>query len=157
MGYVKGVTDGGNARASVQVILPLGQDHGAQFEAPWAQALGQNRYKLLNIPFYYYGLSLDDVIEALPRPDDERPYLTKVLEKSGNRTLRIMMKEAVTASHDSLAVLASLKEIGCRFEGDGKRFFAINVPPHCDLDQLCRFLTERNVRWENADPPKLHS
>lgn len=141
-----------SGRGLVQVVLVQEHDGEARSEFPWARPLGEDRYQLRNIPFVRYGISLDDVFEALPVPGDPRPRLTRVIKKSGNRTLWILLSEPVDASPDSLALVASLRDIGCSLDGDGKRAFAVNVPPQCDLGQVCRFLTECGVEWESADP-----
>ena len=57
-------------------------------EFPWADHLGGDHYQLKNFPFYAYGVSFDDIVEArLKYDDDPYPYLTKVLEKSGRQSV----------------------------------------------------------------------
>ena len=69
-------------------------------EFPWADHLGGNRYQLKNYPFYAYGVSFDDIVEAHTKhEDDPYPYLAKVLEKSGHRTLRILLDESIKESN----------------------------------------------------------
>lgn len=140
-------------RELVRLVLEQEHDGETRAEILWARPLGNDRYQIRNIPFMRYGVSLDDVVEALPKSGDERPCLTRVIDKSGNRTLWILFAQPVDASATSLALVASLRDIGCGLDGDGKQAFAINVPPQCDLAQVCRFLTECNVAWESADPP----
>lgn len=123
-------------------------------ETPWALSLGDNRYQLKNYPFFAYGISFDDIFEALPRhDDDERPYLSRVLEKSGHKTLRIVLAESIKESAAAMAVLHQLSAMDCGYEGNGARFFVVNVQPHCDLAAVCAFLSSQALDWEHADPP----
>lgn len=123
-------------------------------ETPWAVALGDHRYQLKNFPFFYYGISYDDIFEALPRhEDDPRPYLTRVLSKSGHKTVRMMLADSIKESEASRAILARLSEMGCGFEGNGATFFVVNIQPHCDYAAVCEFLSSHGIDWEHADPP----
>ena len=63
-------------------------------ETPWAEDLGNSKYKLRNCPFYAYGDSCGDIIEAEPKYEtDVRPYLKGVVEKSGHRAVRILLAD----------------------------------------------------------------
>jgi hypothetical protein len=123
-------------------------------EFPWADHLGGDRYQLKNFPFYAYGVSFNDIVEAHPKYDDDPyPYLTKVLEKSGHRTLRIMLDESIKESKRSVSILDRLSSMDCGYEGmGGKRYFVINVQPQCDFDAVRDYLNHENVQWEYADP-----
>lgn len=63
------------------VLVQEYDDDEVMVETPWAEEVGKNRFQLKNYPFYFYGLSFDDVFEAKPLyEDDERPYFMKVLK-----------------------------------------------------------------------------
>ena len=123
-------------------------------EFPWADHLGENRYQIKNFPFYAYGVSFDDIVEAEVKYDDDPyPYLTKVVEKSGHRTIRIMLDESVKESERSMGVLNHLSSMDCGYEGtNGEKYFVINVQPHCDYDAVRDYLNDENIQWEYADP-----
>ena len=130
-------------------------DGGPYSETPWAEYLGNNLYQLKNFPFIFYGLSFNDIFEALPNPDmedDDRPYFVKVVKKSGHKTVRIILDEPMKESKRSRTILKKVNELGCGYEGDGYRSFTINIQPHCDFWEVCNFLTSKNVDWEHADP-----
>ncbi|MFK8052804.1 MAG: DUF4265 domain-containing protein [Woeseiaceae bacterium] len=123
-------------------------------EFMWADAVGDNHYQLKNFPFYAYGISFDDVVEAHPKDDeDPYPYLTKVIKKSGHRTLRIILDESAKESERSQQLLQAIASMGCGYEGmNGKTYFVVNVQPHCDFDAVRDFLNDEDIRWEYADP-----
>lgn len=142
----------------VKVVLQQAHDEDEEVdvEVPWALALGDNQYQLKNFPFFFYGLSFDDVFEALPiYADDPRPYFTRVIKKSGHRTIRISFENSVKESTDSQDVLTTLSKMGCGSEGtNGTCFFVINIQPHCNFEEVCSYLTSSSVEfdWEHADP-----
>jgi hypothetical protein len=123
-------------------------------ETLWAFDLGSNRYRLDNLPWYAYGVSLGDVVEA--EPDGAGGLvMRRVLEKSGNRTLRILPEVSEVTGQwpfEVQAVIVGLVERGCGHEGANHRYVAVNVPPTTSLEAIATFLTEADVRWEYADP-----
>ena len=60
-------------------------------ETLWGERVGTNSYRVDNSPFWAYGVSWKDVIEAHPDPDGML-RMTRVVEKSGHRTVRIMFE-----------------------------------------------------------------
>jgi hypothetical protein len=129
-------------------------DDEVMVENPWAEEVGENQYQLKNFPFYFYGLSFDDIFEAIPKyEDDGKPYFTKVIKKSGHKTVRVILPESIKTSEASRNILNHLNKLDCGHEGsNGEKFFVINIQPHCDFWKVCEYLTQNNVEWEHADP-----
>jgi hypothetical protein len=123
--------------------------HGedGEVETLWAFDLGNGRYKLDNTPWYAYGVSTGDVIEAEPEEPGHFPVFRKVVAKSGYRTVRIVSDKDFTDG-----VFEEIKHLGCSFEGANRRYVAVDVPPGVDLSAVADFLTAKNIRWEHADP-----
>src|SRR5436305_8300656 len=120
-----------------------------EVETLWAFDLGSGRYKLDNTPWYAYGVSTGDVIEAEREDPDGFPVFKNVVEKSGYRTVRITADSDFTDDF-----FEEIKALGCSFEGANRRYVAIDVPPSVELPAITAFLTEKNVRWEHADPTR---
>ena len=125
---------------------------GEFVETPWAEALGDNRYRLANRPFWKYGVSAGDIIEAL-LDDSGRPAFVRVLEKSGNRTVRVRLQPPMDASPASRAIIDALVHMGCDYEGMHPGYIVVNVPPAVDLATVARHLEVSGQEWEYADPP----
>jgi len=117
-----------------------------EVEALWAFDLGGGRYRLDNTPWYAYGISWQDVVEARLDQDGQL-QLVKVVSKSGNRTVRIRAEEPFT--DDWLEKIVSL---GASYEGANRRYIGINVPQDVNLDVITSFLVAEGVEWEHADP-----
>jgi hypothetical protein len=115
-------------------------------ETLWAFELGGDLYRLDNTPFYAYGISWQDGVEARP-DDDGQLFLVKLVEKSGNRTLRISGDEPFADEW-----LEKIVALGATYEGANRKYIGINVPRGLDLDVVIAFLVEEGVAWEYADP-----
>jgi len=132
-----------------------------QTETMWVAQIGEDLYRLENIPFFFHGVSLGDVVQARWRPEDldelepgERaeacgfPYFERVARRGGNSTLRLAM-EGDAARAD---LLAELSLMGCSYEHFPPLLVAINVPAAVSLDAVMAHLACRGCRWENGDP-----
>jgi len=143
---------GNHEEKLVKVVFTVEDGDDVEVETPWAKQVGPNEYELDNLPWYAYGISCGDVFEAFPTDYDPRPHLKRVLRKSGNRTLRLILKPPANESAESMAVLTRVAELGCSYEGMDHSLIAINVPAEVDFAAVCAFLTETGHNWEHADP-----
>ena len=128
------------------------RDRSDRVETLWATPVGPDRYKLDNSPFYAYGVSWQDVIEARPAREGELPTLVRVVQKSGNRTIRVVLDPPADQSEESATILDWLVELGCSYEGAGPGFLSINIPPEVELEAVCGCLNAADLTWEHADP-----
>jgi hypothetical protein len=134
---------------AVKVVL-FGPD--GEVETPWAVALGDDLYELDNTPWFAYGVSWKDVIEARPPAPGEFPEFVRVVRKSGYRTVRVMLASPADQSAESRSLLGRLNELGCTYEKLNQRFISIDVPPAVDLMVIREFLISSGQEWEHADP-----
>ena len=145
------MSDDAAPNAKVLFVVPE-EDGSAHVETLWATALGNDEYKLDNSPFYAYSVSWEDVVYAPVDPDDGRPTFVRVLRKSGNRTIRIIFDPPVSEGNPSAVVLEGLVALGCTYEGANPGYMSINIPPSTELASVRKYLTDREARWEHADP-----
>lgn len=120
-------------------------------ETPWATPTGGHLYRLENSPFFAYDVSWQDTIEA--KPDEEGfPVFVRVVEKSGNRTVRIILEPPADESAVSQRVLDSLVEMDCSYEGANPSYLSINIPSDANFEAVCEYLTQGDIQWEHVDP-----
>jgi len=136
----------------VKVVLTTESDGKVYVETPWAIPVGPNAFELDNLPFYAYGLSLGDRFLAEPNNDDPRPHFKRVLEKSGNRTIRVIFDPPIDESAESHSILDRIVSLGCTYEGANPGYIVVNIPPESDFERICQYATESGVQWEHADP-----
>ena len=126
------------------------RDGDGDVETPWAQRLGNNLFRLDNIPFFAYRISADDIVEAFPEADGFLMF-RRVVKKSGNRTLRMILTEPVDIEPGP-TLLAELKRLGCTFEGATEKLICVNIPPSACLSEVAERLSDFPIEWEYADP-----
>ena len=131
---------------SAQLVKVGFRDDDGQVETLWAFDLGNGRFRLDNAPWYQYGVSYRDVIEASPEPDG-LPFVVRVLEKSGYRTLRIRSDKSIPEQ-----LLEAIKSAGASYEGATRNFMAVDVPPGIVLESIVSLVTASGIEWEYADP-----
>jgi Domain of unknown function (DUF4265) len=123
-----------------------------EVETLWAVPVDVDLYRLDNSPFFAYGVSWQDVIEAKPGEDQVLEYV-RCVKKSGNRTLRVIFQEYRSSDPAAEPVLQGLRELGCSYEGMQPRMISINVPANVDLSEVTGFLNRQSgLQWEYADP-----
>src|SRR6185369_49433 len=112
----------------------------------------KDRYRLENLPFFAYGVSYLDIIEARPAAKGAFPTFVRVAKKSGHRTIRIILKPPSDRSKKTQAILDKLVEMGCTYEGADPSFIAVDIPKKVDFDGVCEFVEGTGQEWENGDP-----
>ena len=117
-----------------------------EVETLWAEVLGAGRYCLANTPWYAYGISWRDVVEASPDADGQLQFL-RVISKGGNRTVRIRSEAPFTDEW-----LGKVEALGASYEGANRCYIGVNIPAETELSVITSFLTAEGVEWEHADP-----
>jgi hypothetical protein len=122
-------------------------------ETLWAQRVGgrQDRFRLDNSPFFVYRVSADDVVEASSTVDGMYD-LIRVVERSGNRTVRLLFGSDRAETAFGHSVLDAVRSRGCTYEGMNDALISITVPPSVSLEDVASYLTSTGLQWEYADP-----
>lgn len=122
-----------------------------ELERAWATPVGPGRFRLENSPFWAYRVSWLDVVEAEPDATGML-HMTRVVGKSGHRTVRITLERGPDESPESRAMLQRLNSMGCSWEGMNPLYLAVDLPPEVELQRVADFLSQSGCRWEYADP-----
>src|SRR5688572_22038282 len=101
-----------------------------------------------NSPFFAHGLSWKDIVEGFDNGNGTL-FLTRVVEKSGHRTVRVAFEEDTERSR---SILKQLNNLGATYEGANPKYLAIDIPPEADFAAIIQYLTDEEVTWEHADP-----
>ena len=116
--------------AKVVVSLAAADWHDHATESLWARPLGENRFRIKNVPFYAFGVSYDDVVEA-PTIGNQN-VMRAVVQRGGHSTYRIFVSNTASLKRFSEFWLP-LERLGCTFERATERLFGIDVPPEADI------------------------
>jgi hypothetical protein len=134
------------------VKVRLQGPHAGDSETLWACPIRDALYRLENSPFFAYGVSWGDIIEARRSEDGSLEYV-RCVKKSGNRTLRIVFHDFRSADEPAQVILKTVRELGCSYEGMQPRMISLNVPANVELQRVADFLTgQSGIEWEYADP-----
>jgi hypothetical protein len=74
------------------------------------------------------------------------------LEKSGNRTVRVVFKESIEASEFTKSAIDALSGLGCQYSGAAGTCFALNVPADSSLEEVIGYLESNDLMYQCADP-----
>jgi hypothetical protein len=128
-------------------------------ETPWASRIESNAdlFRLENAPFYAYGVSYEDVVEARPlgpRVADGVPMyeFVRVVRRSGNRTVRFNFGDEKADSPTGRRILDDIVGLGCSYEGMFGITMSVTIPAESDLQAVATYLTDTGLRWEYVDP-----
>lgn len=126
------------------------------YENLWAMPVSRSRYRIESIPFFIYGVSFRDIVSASPDAKGQLQF-NKVVERSGNRTLRARSDTLSKNSAYRKKVIADLKKLSCGVEELRSRLLAIDVPINTDLQAVTDYLTNKaRVDWEYGNPQNLN-
>ena len=126
------------------------RDAAGDVETLWAFDLGDGRYRLDSTPWFQYGVSYQDVVEASPEADGML-FFSRVVAKSGNCTVRVHADDGVSSE-----LIERLVAIGCTYEGASPKYIAFDVPVASDSMPLLRCLLKR-TRIGNTPIPRMSS
>jgi hypothetical protein len=142
------------AKGLVKICLPLkpGEWEDLEAENVWAEDVGTAQYRIANVPFYFYGVSAEDIVSATII--DGLLTFTGVVSRGGHSTYRLLLPDDITIKHRRfVAYWKRLERMGCTFELANRIWLAVDVPPETDIDKVCVVLEdgEKNGAWSYFD------
>ncbi|NJN48395.1 MAG: DUF4265 domain-containing protein [Candidatus Competibacteraceae bacterium] len=126
-------------------------DNEGRKELLSASPTGEDLYRLDGTPSFAYEVSVSDVVRV-SRGEDGQLRFVEVVEKSGNRTMRVLLNKFNLDSDLGKAILAFIAEQGCQHGNAHVNVLTITAPPEVDLQAIETRLVEYGVWWEYADP-----
>jgi hypothetical protein len=97
-------------------------------EQVWAQRLGPNEFRILNSPFFVFGVSAEDVVEAAEIEEGIYAFCRMVM-KGGHSTYRIFLQGDTISDEPFQSRWAAIEALGATFENGNSRFVSVDVPP----------------------------
>jgi hypothetical protein len=122
-------------------------------ETVWTDRLSPDTYRIQNIPFFAYGVSLHDIVSAPIDLDSGFAIFGRVIAKSGNRTMRLILRKPIQADARTRRRLQELVGLGCDYSMLNATYAALNVPPTLNAARVEGLVSRISNQWERADPP----
>lgn len=123
-------------------------------ESFWATPLGNDLFRLENVPFYAYGLNFHDIVKAKSESDEIIPEILEVVESSGHKTFRIYFEKSINRIKQE-EILESLKNLTISYECANDIFFSLDMQPngnyHAVFDILEKFEQENVLGFETCE------
>lgn len=113
--------------------------HGQGTETVWAEPIGQNLFRIDNVPFYVFGISFNDLVEG--KKDGNLFQFKKKVSSKGHSTYRILIENVDNVKWERF--WKPLKEIGCSFEGakiGTIQLLAVDIPPNVKIGKAFKLL-----------------
>lgn len=95
-------------------------------ESFWATPLGNDLYRLENVPFYAYGLNFHDVVKATSDSDELIPEIRELVESSGHRTFRVFFDKSIDKQNQE-KILDSLRELSISYERANDIYLSLDM------------------------------
>lgn len=118
------------------------EDHqGYEVENLWAEPLGDNHFRILNSPFFTFGVSLDDTVKA--NADGDVLEFEGIVRRGGHSTYRIFLQGEHTIYDDVFQQYwRPISEQRATLENADDHVIAVDVPPGTDVSTVYRLLQE---------------
>ena len=119
-------------------------------ETIWAEPVGKDLYRLLNIPYYAIGYAEGDIVHCVERGDWKE--VINLEQDGGNGAIRIVFADS--ESPEAQHILDELVSVGCTYERASSELVAVTVPPNLDIpfSQMANYLNSADdkilVGWE---------
>jgi len=110
-------------------------------ESMWAEPLGNDLYKIENVPFYAYGLNFQDIVRATSDSDELKPEIRELIMLSGHRTFRIFFNKEVNKEKQE-KILESFRKLHVSYERADKIYVALDMKPEGDYQAVFDKLEE---------------
>ena len=135
----------------VKILFHLGQNtwHGYATETLWAEPLHGDRYKLGNTPFYFKGVSFEDIVVATKQTSSELLIFRRVHARGGHSTYRLILEPKIT-DQQFRYYWDSIEKFHCSYEEGTQRLYAVDVPAKAAIEKVYALLEkgEADGIWE---------
>lgn len=126
---------------SVKLHVDLPNHWATGGESLWAKSLGNDLYKIDNVPFYAYGLNYQDVVRATADSEELKPEIRELITASGHRTIRLYFKTNINKEKQE-EILDSMATLGVSYERANQVYLALDLEPNRDYESVLYKLDE---------------
>lgn len=123
-------------------------------ESMWATPLGNNLYRIENIPFYAYGINFLDIVYATSDTEEHIPEVREIVTPSGRRTYRVIFSKEMHRDKQ-VELLDSLDKYEASYERANDTMVSIDIKPSGDhlavYDKLDYFEAQNYLSFETCE------
>lgn len=128
-----------STEAKVQFHLDPEKHNGIKTESLWAEQVAPDQFRILNSPFFVFGVSADDIVSAIEK--DHVLEFQNVIARGGHSTYRLFLQGGRTiSSPDFQAYWEPISRQGATFENADNHFIAIDITPEQNIVEIYKLL-----------------
>jgi hypothetical protein len=128
-----------SGRTKIRFDLEPGNEQGYEAEHLWAESVGPEEFRILNSPFFAFGISLDDIVRAEKMGDSY--VFRNVVRRSGHSTYRLFLQGNRTiADKDFTDRWHEIAKEGCTFENANGSLVTVDCPTKTDVSAVYELL-----------------
>lgn len=143
-----------NKKALEKIHIDLPNHWAIGGESFWATPLGNDLFRLENVPFYAYGLNFHDIVKATSEFDELIPEIRELVELSGYKTFRVFFKKNIDRQKQE-EVLNSMENLTVSYERANTIYFSLDMQPNGDyqavFNRLCELEKENILGFETCE------
>ena len=110
-------------------------------ESVWAERVGPDEFRILNSPFFIFGVSAEDIVKA--KPDNGGYKFDHVARKGGHSTYRVFLQGGRTLDgEDFRSRWTPIQALGATFENANDRLLSVDVAPGVDIAKVYDLLKQ---------------
>lgn len=130
----------------VKIRFPLEQDEDgwppAESEGIWAVPIGDDTYRIDNVPWFATDLAVNDEVKAIADADGKL-WATELVTESGHMTIRVLPYKDGPLGGDLQKVIDTFSPLGIAAEGiEQFGLVALDIPPGLELGPIKTLLEE---------------
>jgi hypothetical protein len=115
-------------KVKVQFRVDPNDQRGFRTERLWAEMVGPGRFRILNSPFFLFGISAEDVVEA-EETNNGLEFRT-VVSRGGHSTYRIFLQDGRTTKCPDFRISwKPISELGATFENANDHSVTVDISP----------------------------
>ncbi|MDX2248414.1 MAG: DUF4265 domain-containing protein [Bacteroidia bacterium] len=123
-------------------------------ESFWATPLGDDLFRLENVPFYAYGLNFHDIVRATCDSEEQKPEIREIVAMSGHRTFRVYFEKNIERPIQE-EILDSMRDLKISYERATKTFVSLDMQPEGNyqavFDKLDELEQQNILVFETCD------
>jgi hypothetical protein len=130
-----------NERVKVTFQLNPEDQQGFETEGLWAERTGPNEFRILNSPFFVFGISAEDTVKA--ELHDGTYKFDRVVRKGGHSTYRIFLQAGRTIHDEAFRERwNAIQALGGRFENANNRLLSVDLAPNVNVVKVYELLKQ---------------
>jgi hypothetical protein len=128
-------------RVKISFGLKPDEQQAYSTESVWAERVGPDEFRILNSPFFVFGVSAEDIVKV--KRDNGGYKFDQVARKGGHSTYRVFLQGGRSLDgEDFRSRWTPIQALGATFENASDRLLSVDVAPGVDIVKVYDLLKQ---------------